>query len=60
MDTLTLQNLEVQFGLLVRDKSNQNNHVLIRLENMEQIIGYYNVFKKQYSIKIPKSKENLL
>ena len=48
MEKLELENVEGQFGLMLRDKDDHSNYVLIRLEDLESIISYYTDFKKGF------------
>ena len=47
MESLNLEKagIEGQFGLLLRDKNNHNNYVLINFEDLGKIIEYYGEFK---------------
>jgi len=47
MDTLDLGHLEAQFGLIIREKDNHDNYALIRFEDLDKIIKYLELFKKE-------------
>ena len=47
MDVLDLEHLEAQFGLMIREKNDHNNYALIRFEDLEKIIKYLELFKKE-------------
>ncbi len=47
MKVLDLEHVEGQFGLMLRDKDNHDNYILIRLEDLDSIISYYSDFKKE-------------
>ena len=49
MENLNLEKagIEGQFGLLLRDKDNHNNYILINFEDLEKIIDYYSDFKSR-------------
>ena len=51
MKVLDLEHLEAQFGLMIREKKNTDNYALIRFEDIEKIIQYYNSFKDEFSKK---------
>ncbi len=40
---------EASFGLVIRDKNNHDNYILLSFENIEEIITSYNDLKKQFS-----------
>ena len=48
MKVLDLDHLEAQFGLVIRDKENHDNYVLIRFEDLDRVIEYYSSFKKEF------------
>ena len=48
MKVLDLEHLEAQFGLVIRDKENHDNYALIRFEDLDRVIEYYNSFKKKF------------
>jgi hypothetical protein len=50
MDKLDLEEIEGQFGLMLREKNDHNNYVLIRFEDLEKITTYYDLFKKEYTL----------
>ena len=47
METLDLEEIEGQFGLMLREKNDHDNYVLIRFEDLEKITTYYDLFKKE-------------
>jgi hypothetical protein len=51
MKILDLEHLEAQFGLMIREKENANNYALIRFEDLDKIIEFYNLHKKECSVK---------
>ena len=50
METLDLEEIEGQFGLMLREKNDHDNYVLIRFEGLEKITTYYDLFKKEYTL----------
>ena len=46
MKVLDLEHLEAQFGLMIREKKNPDNYALIRFEDLDKVIEYYNSFKR--------------
>ena len=50
MEKLDLEEIEGQFGLMLREKNDHNNYVLIRFEDLEKITAYYDLFKKEYTL----------
>ena len=49
MKKLDLDKIEGQFGLMLREKDNPDNYVLIRFEDLDSIISYYADFKKEFT-----------
>ena len=47
MDILDLGHMEAQFGLMIREKDNHDNYALIRFEDLDKIIKYLELFKKE-------------
>ncbi|WP_461483223.1 hypothetical protein [Porticoccus sp.] len=47
MEVLDLDKIEGQFGLVIREKENHNNYVLIRFEDLQKIVEYFNKFKEE-------------
>ena len=45
MKVLDFGHLEAQFGLIIREKENHNNYVLLRFEDLDKVVEYYNSFK---------------
>jgi hypothetical protein len=50
MEKLDLEEIEGQFGLMLREKKDHDNYVLIRFEDLEKITTYYDLFKKEYTL----------
>jgi hypothetical protein len=50
MEKLDLEEIEGQFGLMLREKNDHDNYVLIRFEDLEKITTYYDLFKKEYTL----------
>ncbi len=48
MKVLNLGEGEAAFGLVIRDKYNHDNYMLLSFENIEEIIDAYNDLKKQF------------
>ena len=48
MKVLDLGHLEVQFGLIIREKETHDNYALIRFEDLDRVIEYYSSFKKEF------------
>ena len=48
MDKIDLGEIEGQFGLMLREKANHDNYVLIRFEDLKSIIKYYEQFKEEF------------
>ena len=57
MKQLDLENFECNIGLMARAKDNHDNYVLFRFEDLEKMIEYYDLFKKEFSQKT-KSRSN--
>ena len=51
MKVLDLEHVEAQFGLLIREKENHDNYALLRFEDLDKVIIYYNSFKDQFNSK---------
>jgi hypothetical protein len=45
MKILDLGEFEAQFGLMIRDKNNHDNYALLRFEDLDKIIEFYELFK---------------
>ena len=45
MKVLDFGHLEAQFGLIIREKENHDNYVLLRFEDLDKLVEYYNSFK---------------
>ena len=56
MKELDLEHLEAQFGLMIREKKNPDNYALIRFEDLDKVIEYYNSFKIEFKQKSKSSK----
>ena len=48
MKVLDLGEGEAAFGLVVRDKSNHDNYMLLSFENIQEIIQAFDDLKKQF------------
>jgi hypothetical protein len=44
---LDLDEMEAQFGLMVREKNDHNNYALFRFVDLEKITNYYELFQKE-------------
>ena len=51
MKQLDLENFECNIGLMIREKENHDNYALLRFEDLEKIIEYYDSFKKELNQK---------
>jgi hypothetical protein len=51
MKQLDLENFECNIGLMIREKENHDNYALLRFEDMDKIIEYYNSFKDEFDSK---------
>ena len=51
MNVLDLEHIEAQFGLIIREKENHDNYALLRLEDLDKVIEYYNSFKDDFNQK---------
>ena len=51
MKQLDLENFECNVGLMARAKDNHDNYVLFTFEDLEKMIEYYNLFKKEFNQK---------
>ena len=47
MKVLDLEEIEGQFGLMLREKTNYNNYVLIRFQDLDSVLEYYKQFKEE-------------
>jgi hypothetical protein len=56
MKQLDLENFECNIGLMIREKENHDNYALLRFEDLEKIIEYYDSFKKELNQKINPSR----
>jgi hypothetical protein len=57
MTPLDLEHMEAQFGLMIREKENHNNYALLRFEDLDKVIEYYNSFKDEFNSKSNGEKE---
>ena len=48
MEVLDLGKFEAQIGLMIREKVNPDNYALLRFEDLEEIIKFYDRFKKEF------------
>jgi len=60
MKILDMDDMEGQFGLMLRDKVNHDNYVLIKLSDLDRIFNYYSQFKSQIKLYDKKSGKNEL
>ena len=51
MKVLDLEHVEAQFGLMIREKENHDNYALLRFEDLDKVIEYYNSFKDEFNSK---------
>ena len=60
MTPLDLEHMEAQFGLMIREKENHDNYALLRFEDLDKVINYYNSFKDEFNSKLngEKNKED--
>ena len=42
---------ECNIGLMIREKENHDNYALLRFDDLDKIIEYYNSFKKEFDSK---------
>jgi hypothetical protein len=56
MKQLDLENFECNIGLMIREKENHDNYALLRFEDLEKIIEYYDSFKKELNQKMNPSR----
>ncbi|MGY5151888.1 MAG: hypothetical protein ACW9XA_06435 [Candidatus Nitrosopumilus sp. bin_6a] len=47
LEKLDLDEMEAQFGLMVREKNDHNNYALFRFVDLEKITKYYELFQKE-------------
>ena len=47
MEVLDLEHMEAQFGLMIREKNDHNNYALIRFKDLDKIIKYLELFKRE-------------
>jgi hypothetical protein len=52
MTPLDLEHMEAQFGLMIREKENHDNYALLRFEDLDKVIEYYNSFKNEFNSKL--------
>ena len=52
MKVIDLEHLEAQFGLIIREKENHDNYALLRFDDLDKIIKYYNSFKDEFDSKL--------
>ena len=57
MTPLDLEHIEAQFGLMIREKENHDNYALLRFEDLDKVIEYYNSFKDEFNSKLNEGKE---
>ena len=51
-----MENFECNIGLMIREKENHDNYALLRFEDLEKIIEYYDSFKKELNQKMNPSR----
>ena len=56
MKILDLEHVEAQFGLIIREKENHDNYALLRFEDLNKVIKYYNSFKDEFSKNLQQEK----
>ena len=56
MKQLDLENFECNIGLMIREKENHDNYALLRFEDLEKMIEYYDSFKKELNQKMNPSR----
>ena len=49
MKILNLEHLEAQFGLIIREKENHDNYVLLRFEDLDKLVEYYKSFRDDFT-----------
>ena len=49
MKILNLEYLEVQFGLIIREKENHDNYALLRFEDLDKLVEYYKSFRDDFT-----------
>ena len=47
MKVLDLEAIEGQFGLMLREKVNHDNYVLIRFQDLDSVMEHYKQFKEE-------------
>jgi hypothetical protein len=52
MKQLDLEKFECNIRLMARAKDNHDNYVLFTFEDLEKMIEYYNLFKKEFNQKL--------
>jgi hypothetical protein len=57
MKQLDLENFECNIGLMAREKGNHDNYVLFQFEDLEKMLEYYNLFKKEFNQKLNTNKK---
>jgi|SaaInlV_165m_DNA_3_1040750.scaffolds.fasta_scaffold109657_1 hypothetical protein len=48
MEVLKLEKVDVEIGLIVRDVDDPSIYALIQLEDLEEIVKFYNSFKRKF------------
>jgi hypothetical protein len=48
MKVLDLGHLEAQFGLIIREKENHDNYALLRFEDLDKVVEYYELFRNEF------------
>ena len=47
-EKLERDEIECQFGLMIRDKNNHDNYVMLNFSDLEDIVNYFDSFKKVF------------
>ena len=50
MKVMDLGECEVSFGLIIRDKNNHNNYILLSLENIQEITNEFHALEKKLKL----------
>lgn len=53
MEKLDLDIIEGQFGLMLREKENHDNYILLKFEDLQKIVDYFAKFKKETKYDVP-------
>ena len=47
-EKIELVELEAQFGLILREKNDHKNYVLLNFTDLEDVVSYFEIFKKVF------------